>query len=1123
MHCSFTHPYVRRNKASALFAKAFVLLLLLISSTASLFAHTVDYFSSCGYVCAGSNVTINARVSATISSTNYNWQFRDNSNSWKCFINGNNTINGVVFTVSGATAKGQLSNAPTLNIANAKTALEGVDLRLVMADGNNVSPCASNPSYPVWGTNKTMKLRVLSGEDCSDIAIYCAGGTPGTLKLGNLVWNDVNGNGVKDSNEPGVPNATVRLYKDANNDDAPDSNTPISTTITGSTGLYGFSKLNAGNYIVGVVIPAGYTRGPASSVNPGNNVDNDNNGVYLVGANQAGSEVRSKGITLSVGGEPTNDGDDSNGNQTLDIALCGNSQLGDFVWNDKNGNGIQEAGEPGIHGATVTITFPDGVTTASKTTDANGKYLFTTLAPGNYKVTFTTPSGFTNTSPSNVGSNDAIDSDPVSGSVTVSVSSGTSNLTVDAGFYVKVVISNLSLGNQVWNDYDGDGKRDQNEPAIGGATISLYYDNNGDSIPDGAAIKTTQSDVKGLYQFTNLTEGKYVVSMPILPGYQKSPNTSTQHTSPFPDNNVDDDNNLVRLVGPNGPGGILYSNTITLTAGDEPTNDGDGANGNNTLDLAQCGNGFIGDFVWNDLNGNGIQDVDNTGKRTEPGINGVEVTITFEDGTTATTTTLTYNANNNPNDPQFDGYYNFPNLGPGTYKITFPATVTLPGTSQVLNQSPANRGGDDTKDSDPVSGAPVIVTLVANQSDFTIDAGYTNATPPQAPCPNLSLGNMVFQDINGNGTKEAFEPGIGGLTVKLYSDNDGNNVADGAATSTLLTAADGTYFFGNLSAGKYIVGVATGDSLTQGTNGSVTPDDNKDNDNNGVRTANGEVQSNYITLSAGDEPVNDGSDNNSNFTLDFGLKIKAAPCTNHCDCKNDCTHTGCGHSNCGHGKCKNDCNHTDCGHSTCGHNNCKNDCDHKGCGHSNCGHNNCKNDCDHKGCGHSNCGHNSCKNDCDHKGCGHSNCGHNSCKNDCKHTKCDHKNCGHKSCKNDCKHSDCDDKNCGKYGNDGKSRSASKTAGEVKETGLITNTTMSVYPNPADKFFGIKVNSVKAGAAVVRVLDAGGKIVLSQNTKVTYGSNGINFNETSRLRSGMYTIQLLIDGQVFTQRLIIAK
>lgn len=37
---------------------------------------------------------------------------------------------------------------------------------------------------------------------------------------------------------------------------------------------------------------------------------------------------------------------------------------------------------------------------------------------------------------------------------------------------------NLSLGNQVWNDFDGDGKRDDNEPGIGGATISLYTDND---------------------------------------------------------------------------------------------------------------------------------------------------------------------------------------------------------------------------------------------------------------------------------------------------------------------------------------------------------------------------------------------------------------------------------------------------------------------------------------------------------------------------------------------------------------------------------------------------------------------------------------------------------------------
>lgn len=439
---------------------------------------------------------------------------------------------------------------------------------------------------------------------------------------------------------------------------------------------------------------------------------------------------------------------------------------------------------------------------------------------------------------------------------------------------------NLTLGNQVWNDRDGDGKRDDNEPAIGGATISLYTDNDSDNLPDGAAIKTTQSDAQGIYHFTNLAPGRYIVSMPILPGYQQSPNKSTQATSPFPDNNVDNDDNLVRRVGPNGPGGILYTNAITLTEGQEPDDNG---NTNNTLDLAECGNSWIGDFVWNDLNGNGIQDAG------EPGINGVKVTITFEDGRTATDITHTYNAANNQNAPQYDGYYDFKNLGPGTYKITFE-------TPAGFTASPALQGPDRAKDSNPINGT-TSTTLAANQSDFTIDAGFTNnASLPPSTCPNLSVGNMVFNDLNGDGKKQPAEPGIGGLTVNLYADSDGNNVADDAPISTLVTAEDGTYYFGNLGAGKYIVGVAIDKNYALGANADLTPDDNKDNDNNGARMINGEVQSNYITLSPGDEPINDGSDNNSNLTLDFGLKIV---CDNHCNCHNDCNHTGCGHPNCG--------------------------------------------------------------------------------------------------------------------------------------------------------------------------------------------------------------------------------
>ena len=514
------------------------------------------------------------------------------------------------------------------------------------------------------------------------------------------------------------------------------------------------------------------------------------------------------------------------------------------------------------------------------------------------------------------------------------------------------VPKNLRLGNQVWNDRDGDGKRDDNEPAIGGALISLYTDNNNDNLPDQTIpIKTTMTDVMGKYLFTDLAPGRYIVSMPILPGFQKSPNNSTQAYSPYPDLNTNDTNKLVRLVGPNGPGGIMYTNAMTLTAGQEPTNDGDDANGNLTMDLAECGNSGIGDFVWNDLNGNGIQDAG------EPGINNILVTITFEDGRTATVLTHNYYADNNANAPQYDGYYDFINLGPGTYKISF-------GTPPGLHASPPNQG-DDTKDSDPVNGGPVTVTLGVNGNNFTIDAGFTDVpvTPPTT-CPNLSVGNMVFLDVNGNGVKDATEPGIAGLTVKLYSDNDGNNVADGAAIATVTTAADGTYYFGNLADGKYLVGVTSGTGYSQGTIGDVTPDDNKDNDNNGIKTVSGEVFSNFITLTAGAEPINDGSDNNSNLTLDFGLK---ALCGTHCDCHNDCTHTGCGHPNCGHNSCKNDCKHTTCGHPNCSHNSCKNDCDHKDCGHPNCSHNSCKNDCDHKNCGHPNCGKSPKKTDDDLK------------------------------------------------------------------------------------------------------------------------------------------------------------
>ena len=68
--------------------------------------------------------------------------------------------------------------------------------------------------------------------------------------IGDFVWNDVNNNGVQDTGEAGIPNVTVRLLDCASN--------TVMTTTTDSTGHYGFSVTNPGNYMVQFVPPAGF-------------------------------------------------------------------------------------------------------------------------------------------------------------------------------------------------------------------------------------------------------------------------------------------------------------------------------------------------------------------------------------------------------------------------------------------------------------------------------------------------------------------------------------------------------------------------------------------------------------------------------------------------------------------------------------------------------------------------------------------------------------------------------------------------------------------------------------------------------------------------------------------------
>jgi hypothetical protein len=149
--------------------------------------------------------------------------------------------------------------------------------------------------------------------------------------------------------------------------------------------------------------------------------DNDNNGVndeeflfeYTLSINSNNTNVANdRGDIYFVDGQGNEFFIGTVGNTdtvkvVVDPSKC--ASIGDFVWNDTDGDGQQGLLEPGIAGVTVNLLDGNGVQVNTTTTNSNGFYEFTGLTPGNYIVEFIMPGGVT-TTPVNQG-NDATDSD----------------------------------------------------------------------------------------------------------------------------------------------------------------------------------------------------------------------------------------------------------------------------------------------------------------------------------------------------------------------------------------------------------------------------------------------------------------------------------------------------------------------------------------------------------------------------------------------------------------------------------------------------------------------------------------------------------------------------------------
>ncbi len=194
----------------------------------------------------------------------------------------------------------------------------------------------------------------------------------------------------------------------------------------------------------------------------------------------------------------------------------------------------------------------------------------------------------------------------------------------------------------------------------------------------------------------------------------------------------------------------------------------------------------------------------------------------------------------------------------------------------------------------------VAPATVSSQLRFLADGGIDvlsddpaivgAANPTETPYDQLVLGNLVWGDTNSNGVFDSgTEFGIDNVTVNLFADANNDNVKDGAAIATTNTAGGGLYSF-NVLAGNYIVEVAASnfgsgaalDGLTSTGGAAIDPDNDVDDDDNGVNDAapatNG-ISSLTITVAYNIEPTADGTGQfDINNTLDLGFKeVPVAP------------------------------------------------------------------------------------------------------------------------------------------------------------------------------------------------------------------------------------------------------
>jgi len=350
-----------------------------------------------------------------------------------------------------------------------------------------------------------------------------------TVNIGDYVWHDIDGDGIQDGNEPGIPDVTVFLYNDEND--------LIGGTLTDQNGFYTFEEILPDTYYLIFEDPEGYT---VTFADQGNNDANDSDVTNFVQTDQGSTTDL---FTLIPGQD-----DDF----TFDAGYYICTPIGELVWYDVNENDIWEEWENGINGLPVNLyrlvngsyVLYESTTTGHKPgTPSDDGYFKFCAPPGTYYVEVVMPPiglvraryNQVNSLPLTNANEPTNDSDlrsffGPSTTSSFSVLSGDMICNIGAGFYPMGV-----AGNRVWDDANFDGYQDADEANVEDVLVEAFEAATGDKV--GEAVTNSE----GMYSIDYLGKEDYYLKFTPPTGYGfTEPNASSENT----DSDVDHSNGL---------------------------------------------------------------------------------------------------------------------------------------------------------------------------------------------------------------------------------------------------------------------------------------------------------------------------------------------------------------------------------------------------------------------------------------------------------------------------------------------------------------------------------------------------------------------------------------------------